>query len=345
MKYVLIDPNKKWYKANLHCHTNNSDGFFTPSEIKKHYMDHGYSIVAYSEHELIFDVSELTDNNFVAITSFELSINERDKYASSCYKKDVPPSWREFKTIHLNMFAKDPHNFAHPGTDLSVFREDQRKKYNKEIICDGYHREYTPNSIQEVINRANKQGFLVQFNHPNWSLNDRNDYINLKGLWSLEVLNYSSEIETGADACINVYDDMLRNGHRLFATMGDDNHNHGGSFNGSFGGFNYIGANKLTYEEVIKAMERGDIYCSTGPIIKSLYYDNVANEVTIECSDASIINLIGCFRYFYHVCGENLKKHTFKLTGNEIYFRIVVRDKNNKVAYTHAYFLSDYINK
>ena len=38
MKIYLIDPNKKWQKANLHCHTNNSDGFYSPEEIKKYYM-------------------------------------------------------------------------------------------------------------------------------------------------------------------------------------------------------------------------------------------------------------------------------------------------------------------
>ena len=53
MKKYLIDPNLKWYKANLHCHTNNSDGYFAPDEIKKLYMEQGYSVVAFSDHETI----------------------------------------------------------------------------------------------------------------------------------------------------------------------------------------------------------------------------------------------------------------------------------------------------
>ena len=79
MKIYLIDPNKKWQKANLHCHTCNSDGYFTPEEIKKYYMEQGYSIVAYTDHELIYDNSHLCDDKFIAITASEFSITEQSK--------------------------------------------------------------------------------------------------------------------------------------------------------------------------------------------------------------------------------------------------------------------------
>ena len=42
MKY-LIDPAKKQYKANLHCHSVLSDGHCTPEELKAMYKAHGYS--------------------------------------------------------------------------------------------------------------------------------------------------------------------------------------------------------------------------------------------------------------------------------------------------------------
>lgn len=344
MKIFLIDPNKQWHKANFHCHTTNSDGHFTPEEIKKLYKEHGYSIVAFTDHDVIFDSSYLTDESFVAITSSEYSIANLEKPANKTYcKDDEKLQWRDVRVIHLNLYAKEPHNVFHPAAAYESFPEEVHKKYapNK-ITCDGYKRIYTKESIQETINRANKAGFLVQFNHPNWSLNTREDYIDLKGLWGLEVLNYLTEIETGAEYAINIYDDMLRNGHTLFCTMGDDNHNYEGTLEGSFGGFNYVGVDSLTYENVIDAMEKGNLYCSSGPVIKSLYIDTDEGKIWVECSEAKAIILCGYNRTFRHYYGEDLTKADFKIFGGEVYFRITIIDKFGKRAHTHAYFLKDY---
>jgi len=44
MKKYLLPESGNFYKANLHCHSTFSDGKHTPEEIKKAYMDKGYSI-------------------------------------------------------------------------------------------------------------------------------------------------------------------------------------------------------------------------------------------------------------------------------------------------------------
>ena len=46
MKHYLLPDNGQFYKANLHCHTNCSDGRYTPEEIKKMYSETGYGVVA-----------------------------------------------------------------------------------------------------------------------------------------------------------------------------------------------------------------------------------------------------------------------------------------------------------
>jgi len=345
MKLYLIDPKKKWCKANLHCHTSNSDGFFSPSEIKKLYQEQGYEIVAFTDHEVIFDNSFLTDDKFIAITSSEFSLVDNEKPANSTYvDPNLKPSFKDAKVVHLNLYAKDPHNTFHVATRLDHIWERQIDLYKpNEIKCDGYDRyQLSQETLQETIDRANKAGFLVQFNHPNWSLNTRDDYINLKGLWGFEVFNYLTEIETGAEYCINIYDDMIRHGHNIVCTMGDDNHNAQGTLEGSFGGFNYIGVNKLTYDEVINAMEKGVIYASSGPIIKSLYIDNEEGKICIECSEATDIIFVGYNRTFRHFHGENLTNAEFKIIGNEVYFRLTVKDKFGRVAHTHVYFLKDF---
>ena len=96
MKCHLIPESGRFYKANMHMHTTVSDGVGSPEEIKKAYIDSGYSIVAYSDHEVLVEHNDLTDENFLAITSFEKTINKRTE-----------KTYSHMTTAHLNFFAKD----------------------------------------------------------------------------------------------------------------------------------------------------------------------------------------------------------------------------------------------
>ena len=330
MKIFLIDPKLKWFKANLHCHTTHSDGFYSPKEIKKIYMEHGYSIVAFTDHEMIFDNSCLCDDDFIAITSTEYSINER-----------CETGFKDTRVIHMNLFSKDMHASFHPATHSDTFWTKQKELNGDKVTCDGYRRNYSQESIQETIDRANKAGFLVQFNHPYWSLNSREDFINLKGLWALEIFNFLANQETGADYCPNYYEDMLRNGHHLFCTMNDDNHNWQGDLRSSFGGFNMIGMKSLTYRNVMDALEQGVFYCSMGPMIKSLSYDKEENKVYVECSEATNVICTCHNRRFLKVIGDNITAATFQLDLSDTHFRITIKDKDNRYANTHAYFINE----
>lgn len=76
MKRVLIDKEKKFYKANLHTHSTYSDGRLSVEEIKESYKKRGYSVVAFTDHEHLIDNSHLNDEDFLAITSCEVAIKE-----------------------------------------------------------------------------------------------------------------------------------------------------------------------------------------------------------------------------------------------------------------------------
>ena len=77
MRKYLLPNTGNHYKANLHVHTTVSDGQMTPEEIKKIYMEKGYSIVAFTDHEVMVPHPDLTDDNFLAITSTEICVNNR----------------------------------------------------------------------------------------------------------------------------------------------------------------------------------------------------------------------------------------------------------------------------
>ena len=38
MKIDLLPENLNWYRANLHCHTQHSDGFWPPERVKAEYV-------------------------------------------------------------------------------------------------------------------------------------------------------------------------------------------------------------------------------------------------------------------------------------------------------------------
>ena len=50
--FSYIAPGAKQYRANLHSHTNLSDGTLTPEQMVQAYQEKGYSILAITDHEL-----------------------------------------------------------------------------------------------------------------------------------------------------------------------------------------------------------------------------------------------------------------------------------------------------
>ena len=47
---LLFDPNKKFYKGNLHAHTKNSDGRLEPEAVIAQFQEHGYDFLALTDH-------------------------------------------------------------------------------------------------------------------------------------------------------------------------------------------------------------------------------------------------------------------------------------------------------
>ncbi len=350
MKKYLLPENVNWYRANLHCHTTISDGNLTPEEVKEAYKAQGYSIVAYTDHEILLDHSDLNDESFLALTATEYSINEAEPTYPEKGNDFSVNDWQRKRVIHMNLFSKDPHNEFQPAAhDDTLWACDG--KYKGLGKCDGYRREYALESINETIRRANEAGFLVQYNHPAWSLNDKDLYLNLKGLWSLEILNYATERITGKEYCPYIYDEMVANGmYKLLPTMGDDNHNRGKSVSHSFGGSTMIGAKELKYDQIVEAMEKGHVYSTSGrenpPLIHSLYVED--NIIKVDCSPAVTVFLNGyarAYRFFDDPNGKEITHAEFPLDKNEVYFRITVRDKYGNNAHTGCYFVKDCITE
>ena len=331
MKKVLLDSSKNFYKANLHCHSTKSDGKMTVEEIKERYKEEGYSVIAFTDHEHLLDNSFLNDENFLALTSCEVAVKEYPEL-STLVKTDM-------KVAHFNFIAKDPKNVDTPCYN-SVYDHYVKDFFADEIVhsCGEYDRVYTAEGVSEMIKIANEKGFLVTYNHPNWSLENATDYLGYKGLWAVEIYNNEASVSGRIEYDIHAYESFLRSGQKIACVAADDNHN----LASTCGGWVQINADKLDYDTIIDAMEKHNLYASMGPEIHELYVEDNKAYLTFSKGEYATISTKG--RRVKKALAENsegVNKVEFEILPTDGYIRFDVVDDKNRRAHTCAYFLED----
>lgn len=338
MKKILLDSRLNKYKANLHCHSTISDGRLTPEEIKKLYKENGYSIVAYTDHDVFIAHDELNDENFLALHGYEMEFLNGD------YSNDK-------KTCHICLIQRDPDNMQQICWHRSKYLSGNSLKNADKVCFDesqpDFERSFNPECISEVMHKGREHGFFVTYNHPTWSLEDFSDYMSYDGMHAMEIFNYGCYIEGYEEYNARVYDDMLRGGKKIYCIATDDNHNvfpFESCYNDSCGGFTVIFANELSYTKITDALFDGNFYASQGPEIYELTYED--KFVHIKCSPARKIILSTNHRGYRidpsNETGDKLiSDAVFPILDGDTYFRITVIDENGKIANTNAYQTED----
>ena len=342
MKKHLLPPDLNWYRANLHCHSTLSDGYWPAARLRTEYKNAGYQVLAISDHNVLVDHSDLNDPDFLTLTSTEYDVTDWDSRLPVANPDANAWNYRFHDTFHLNLFSKVPNPAGPPARD--TIWGFQHKCFDGTPEEAEKKKTFSLDAVNEVIRKANEAGFLVQYNHPNWSRNVQEDWRALRGLWSLEILNYATECLTGGEYCPMVYDDLLNYvDDGLFCSMGDDNHNRGGSTRQSFGGSTFFGAKELTYEAIVRSMERGEFYCASGrvdpPRILALFVED--GVLHVDCSPASTVMCVRAGRAYGLVRGEGIAHAEVPLRPNDGWFRVAVRDDRGNTAHTHAYRVAD----
>ena len=324
---ILLDSNKPFYKANLHCHSTYSDGVHTVEEVKQAYKERGYSIVAFTDHEHLVDNSRLNDENFLTLTAFELGFKSQPRASSA-----GNPYMR---VTHFNVYALDPHNDVTPCYS-SIYDYYGSEELRANIKRDGeYDRKQTTEGINEVIRAVKEKGFIVCYNHPTWSLENASHYLGYEGLFAVEIYN-SGCVGNGRCDDEGAFDDILRSGKKVYCIAADDMH----SLKHGFGGWVCINADKLDYNTVMDALQKGDFYASAGPQIFSLVQENDTVKIrTSPCRQIAIITAGRRSGVKRAENGELLTEAEFALKETDGYFRLRVTDENGYNAYTQAYFL------
>ncbi len=341
MKKQLLLQKGNFYKANMHLHTTLSDGKMTPEEVKAAYKAEGYSIIAFTDHEVIVDQKALRDESFLPITSLEVSFSEKDPSIVG----------NERRCYHLNLYAKEEGNTVSPiFSEAAIWKRIEHIKayVTDEMRQHNVARQYDVELINKLVAKANEMGFLVSYNHPVWSQQNYTDYAPLKGIWGVEVYN-SECVQIGYPDTIQPYDDLLRLGNRIYPLATDDMH----SARSCFGGWLMVSADRLDYGEVMTALENGDFYASTGPEIHEISVED--GILHVACSPAASVVVSTDRREAKRAkAGDRLLTDaTFDLSayfeatknGNgrhTPYIRVTVTDASGKSAWSRAYFVSDW---
>ena len=327
---TFIAKDQPQYKANLHCHSVHSDGKLTPAELKAAYKDHGYSILAITDHEVPHDYSDMTEKDFLMLTGYEAYIRTPDHNVFS-------------PEIHIGLLSKQPHNLKYINYDPKLCKyltEEEQAKLEK-VGTEGT-RTYSVEYINSFVKTATENGYLCSYNHPAWSLEPYETISQYRGFFSMEMYNHSSNLINCMEYNAQLYNRLLREGKKLYVHSADDNHNKS-PFDSpecdSFGGFTMILSRELTYPSVIEALEKGDFYSSMGPIIRELTFDG--NHVHIETSPAKQITMLMGGKGTRRALGtlsEPVTCADFEIPSYPSHIRLNVVDFEGKCADTRAFF-------
>jgi len=333
MKHLL--PPVTYYKANFHAHSTVSDGKLTPEELRDAYKEKGYSILALTDHSVMVAHQELNQEDFLMLTGVEIDVN--DSLCEDARGRDR----------HFCLISKDPKLQWIPYRDPTIKPNSVPYEALNEIGDQIW--EYSAENINKVIAECNRKGCFVIYNHPCWSLENYPDYAPMKGLWGME---YRNSCGTFDQSNWQVYQDLLMLDNRIVPVCADDIHRPVYKSGAKILGANWtmIGAETLTYDSVIEAMERKAVYSSCGPEIHSLTWED--GVVRITCSPCRRIHLFTHTRFASVLIAQEdnlLTEAKFDMSKwlerstrkDKSFFRLTVTDGRGDYAVTRAYWLDE----
>lgn len=296
--------SQHWWKGNLHTHTLWSDGRDYPEMVVRWYKQHGWHFLALSDHNLLSQ-----GHKWIDVTDKGGGAEVFNKYLEAFGDK-----WVERRTVGGKVQVRlKPLNefrclFEEPDRFLLVQAEEitQKKAHLNAINL----REVVPpceedsaleamrGCINKVMVQSERAGrmMLAQINHPNfrWALRAE-DIIHVEGARFFEIYNGHPSVHNSGDeqhvGTERMWDIILTKRLAelhlpvIYGTATDDAHHYhqyGQRFANPGRGWVMVRAAHLTPESLIRAMEAGDFYASTGVVLKDVVFDGKRLKVVIE---------------------------------------------------------------
>lgn len=180
-------PGRFW-KGNLHTHSNRSDGALEPAEVCRRYREAGYDFLCLSDHFLSQFSFPLTDTREYRTEGFTTLIGA-ELHAPATHLGDL---W------HI-LAVGLPHDFtATPEGE------------------DG----------PALARRAAAAGAFVGIAHPQWYGLDFTDGLALDAAHAVEIYNHTCEMLSARPDGVALFDNLMTRGRQLTGFASDDAHFH-----------------------------------------------------------------------------------------------------------------------
>jgi hypothetical protein len=230
MKSLPWSQPGRFYRGNLHTHSNRSDAPLTPAEVVAEYAPHGYDFLAITDHFTesfgfpIVDTRELRGERFTTLLGAEL-------HAPAI---EVGERW------HI-LAVGLPLDFApnRPGEDGP-----------------------------QLAARAAAAGAFVAIAHPAWYSLTLDDALTLTGAHAVEVHNETCRWLNDRGDGWHLLDMLLARGRRLLAIATDDAHFKGRP--DRRGAWVHVRAERLDPDALLAALKAGHFYSSQGPELREV---------------------------------------------------------------------------
>jgi len=302
---AFIDSNKM-LKGGLHCHTTRSDGSCTPEEVMRLHRENGYDFLAITDHRRYNHVNFAPETGLTIIPGMEFD----NSNSIPCRH-----GFRTYHTVCIGPSQEDGNGFAHEERVPSVNAPDQQ---TYQVFLDEIH--------------AKKN--LTIYCHPEWSSTPARYFDKLRGNFAMEIWNSGCVIDNDMDKDAAYWDELLGQGIRIFGVATDDGH----PIYHHCKGWVMVNAEN-NVNAILKALEDGAFYSSTGPEIYDFYVKD--GKAVVECSAAAMIRLHSdCHptRLCQDPEGKPVTRAEFDVSDYD-YIRITVIDEQGRHAWTNPIFL------
>jgi len=296
-------PTHPMQEGALHCHTTRSDGKLTPEETFKAYEKAGFDFIALTDHRIYNHRNFAPETGITLIPGVEVDKNLTVE-GVHC-----------FHTVWLGPAEEDGNGFSHD------------EEFPREVISG-------QEEFQAYLDDAHAKNNITIYAHPEWSMTTAREFEKLRGNVAMEVWNTGCVLDYGCDYDAPCWDELLRQGIRIFGVATDDGH----AIEHVAKGWVMVNAEN-DVKDILRALKEGAFYSSCGPVIHDFYVeDGVAH---VECSPCSAVRFVMDKVSSRRTYGENLTNWKWALPEFCTYVRACVTDAQGRQAWTNPIWLDD----
>jgi hypothetical protein len=305
---TLDTAGMSWYRGNTHTHAREGESDSTVPEAAQWYKNNGYQFLVITDHSVITYPPELTA---LADSSFLLM----------------------------------------PGEEIMGYAGEDLVEINglniREAIMP-WHGETASTVLQELIDDVRRQNGVPVINHPNFQW--RMDRYALSGTENCNLFELyngcpgtNNEGDENHPGLEEVWDSVLSSGKRIYGIASDDGHEYkrfSPELSNPGKGWIVVQARRLHAEEILRNLESGLFYSSTGVGIQDIRIHT--RKIEIEIKQEPGLN----YKTDFIGSGGKILKSTkknpavYRLSDETLYVRARIKDSKGRFAWMQPVFVA-----